>query len=208
MILILRSATSYQNWQKMIPRRDKVEVGETMAPEATVAASAEADMVVVDVDTEVVVVATVTTVEETEVVVDTVEGEDMETTVVVEEEVVGVVMVDTVETPGVMTEVWAEAGEIQALVVAWMAAVVEANFTIHSPSAKECVATLAKLIQPLLLQLTWKNPTPMVEAVTSSHSNHSETVELPSTKLAIQATTTLTMRIRATTTTALFMLAI
>ena len=211
MILILRSATSYQNWQKMTPRRDKVEVGETMAPEATVAASAEADMVVVDADTEVVVaVATVTTVEETEVVVDTVEveGADMETTVVVEEEVVGVVMVDTVETPGVMTEVWAEAGEIQALAVAWMAAVAEANFTIHSPSTKECVVTLAKLIQPLLLQPTWKNPTPTVEAVTSSHSNHSETVELPSTKLAIQATTTLTMRIRAIATTALFMLAI
>ena len=206
---MLRSAAIYLNWQKMIPRWAKVEAGETMAPEATVEASAEADMAV-DVVAEVVEVDTVTTVEETEVDVDTVEAEgvDMETTVVVVVEVVEVVMVDIAEITGVMMEVWAEAGEIKALAVAWMAAVVEANFTIHNPSTRECVvAILAKPTQPLQLQPIWRNPIRTEEAATSSHNNHSQVMALLSTKLAILETTIQIMRIRALTT-ALFMLAI
>ena len=187
----------------MTPRWDKAEAGETMAPVVMVVASVEVDMVAVDVVTEVVAVeATATTVEVTGVDVDTVEvvGEDMETTVVVEE-VVGVVMVDiVVETTGVMTEAWAEAGEIQALAVVWTAIVVAESSTIHSPLTRECVvAILAKQTLPLQLQPTWKNPTPTGQ--TSIRTNNSK-VALLSTKLAIQAT----MRIRATT--ALFMLAI
>ena len=188
----------------MTPQRGKAEDGETMAPVVTVVASAEVD-IKVDVVTEAVAVAAATratgTVEVTEVDVDTIEvvGEDMETGTVVVEEVVGVVMVDiVVEIAGVMTEAWAEAGEIQALAVVWTAIVAAENSIIHSPLTQECVVVSAKLTPALQLQPTWRNPTPM-----GGQTSSPRLAAHLSTKLAIQA-----MRIRATATTALFTLAI
>ena len=178
----------------MTPRWDKVEDGETMAPEATVVALAEVDTVVVEaVATEVAAVeATRTTVVETEVVVDTVEavGVVIKAVVVVDVEVV-VMVVDTVVMAGAMTEVIVEAGEVvEETAVAWTAIVAAESSTIHSPSTKACVvATSAKQTRPSLPHNTSRKPNHMGQAQNSAKEIQ---VALHSTKLVIRATTVTT----------------